>query len=674
MSEQPWSNLETLIDRIQKPNVDTQYSRYQLDTGTPAQDYQETVILAPNTDLDKVKAYNALVDEYQKFMESGQKVTAAVFKKQEKYEQDISTAKKNLPKGTMFSEGVAFLPQSKKEHFQSQHFSEQNVVASLRTNIRTDVNTGEKVFFVEESQSDWGQEGGARGFLNPELTNELQSLEIEYSDLINKHRQYDESLKEKYHGSKYSRQYYSATEEERKVLETLVAARDETAKKLDEFIEKHPEYEQGAEKYIGADGKEYLIPTIEGPYVTDTNAWTKLNFKFAIKQAVEAGATRLAWTNGTQQFERYNSEKISWEKTPTGWNVDIAMTAQAKPERFVVSDKKEFEELITKKMKRGDTNQPRGQRELDKMANKVWNKMQTVEKGDTLPRKEGMEAYYGTETNPGIVGGVVSALAKELGSQSTISMVDIGAGPVQQSIEITPELVQAAEEGMPQFHMGYEDSDFDNETREVISKAGISDIDVNRFLSENKVSNLSDPKIRQKFEKDFKVKLPIMSKARAEGIAELPKSVDGLIEDVITAIGEDYDSGIDMDTAIQSNFTSQPWYNALTQDQKNEIAEIIDSTFEEEIKQEEKVRATEEAAGALPESVKKNTKKLVDLNNQLRETKKSKDRVPIREQMDKLLEGDEKLTYIWKHLKSITNQLADADPNKLVLTKSGDCP
>jgi hypothetical protein len=120
-------------------------------------------------------------------------------------------------------------------------------------------------------------------------------------------------LKEKYHGSKYSRQYYSATEEERKVLETLVAARDETAKKLDEFIEKHPEYEQGAEKYIGADGKEYLIPTIEGPYVTDTNAWTKLNFKFAIKQAVEAGATRLAWTNGTQQFERYMSDLLFWK-------------------------------------------------------------------------------------------------------------------------------------------------------------------------------------------------------------------------------------------------------------------------------------------------------------------------------------------------------------------------
>jgi hypothetical protein len=684
MSEQPWPNFEVLIDRIQKPNVDTQYSRYQLDTGTPAQNYQETVILAPNNDLDKVKAYNALLDEYQAFMESGQKVTSAVFKKQEKYEQDISNAKKNLPKGTMFSDGKAFLPASKKEHFQSQHFSEQNVVASLRTNIRTDVNTGEKVFFVEESQSDWGQEGGARGFLDTELTKELQAIESEYSELINKTREYEESLIEKYTGSKYSRQYYSATEEERDAFGALVNARDQAAKKMNDFVKKHPEYEKGAEKYIGADGKEYLIPTIEGPYVTDTNAWTKLNFKFAIKQAVEAGATRLAWTNGTQQFERYNSEKISWEKTPTGWNVDIAMTAQAKPERFVVADKKEFEELITKKMKRGDTNQPRGQRELDKMANKFWNKMQTTEKGDSLPRKEGMEAYYGTETTPGIVGGVVASLVKELTPGMSLlemlnlappnNLIDIGAGRVQQSIEITPELVQATEEGMPQFYEADEEADFDNETRAAISNAGIADADVNRFLSENNVSNLNDPKVRQKFEKDFKVKLPTMTKARAEAFAELPKSVDGLIDDVITSIGEDYDSGMDMETAIKNNFTSQPWYNALTQEQKNEIADIIDSTFEEEIRQEEKIKATEEVSRQLPTSVKEKTKKIEELTRQMMDADGRKARAPFRAEIDKLLEGDDKLSYIWNNFRRITNQLKDADQNKIVLTKSEGCP
>lgn len=676
MSEKPWANLEILIDRLQKPNVaETQYSRYQLDTGKPPQDYQETVILAPNPDLDKVKAYNALVEEYQKFMESGQKVTAAVFKKQEKYEQDISTAKKNLPKGTMFSGDRAILPRSKKEHFQSQHFSEQNVIASLRTNIRTDVNTGEKVFFIEESQSDWGQSGGQRGFFNPELTQELQKLETEYSDLINKTRQFEEGLREKYTGSKYSREYFVPVGEDMENLRKLVDAREEAAEKMDDFVQAHPEFEEGATTYTAANGKEYLIPTIEGPYVGDTNAWTKMNLKYAIKQAVEAGADKIAWTNGQQQFERYNSEKVAWEKTPTGWNVEVSLTAEGKPEKFTVSSREDFDKIIDEKMRREETNQPRGQRELDKMSEKIWKKMQTVEKGDSLPRKEGMEAYYGTDTTPGILGNVMNALNKELtGGPSQLGMTDIGVGNVQQSIEITPELIDSVNEGMPQFHMGYEDSDLENETRMAIGEAGITTADVNKWMQDNKVNNLNDPKTRKKFENDFKVKLPTMSKARAEGIAELPKSVDGLIEDVITAIGEDYDSGMDMDTAIQSNFTSQPWYNALTQDQKNEIAEIIDSTFEEEIKQEEKVRATEEAAGTLPESVKKNTKKLVDLNNQLRETKKSKDRVPIREQMDKLLEGDDKLTYIWKHLKSITNQLADADPNKLVLTKSGDCP
>lgn len=317
------------------------------------------------------------------------------------------------------------------------------------------------------------------------------------------------------------------------------------------------------------------------------------------------------------------------------------------------------------------------------MSEKIWKKMQTVEKGDSLPRKEGMEAYYGTVTEPGILGNVMNALVKELTGGSLLgtmltdpskNLIDIGAGPVQQSIEITPELIESVDEGMPQFHMGYEDSDLENETRMAIGDAGITTADVNKWMQDNKVNNLNDPKTREKFEKDFKVKLPVMSKARAEGIAELPKSVEGLIEDVITSIGEDYDSGMNMDTAIQNNFTSQPWYNALTQSQKNEIAEIIDSTFEEEIKQEQKIKATEEAAGALPQVVKDKTKSLEDLYNQLMETTKSKDRSAIREQIDKVLEGDDKLTYIWKHIKSITDQLASADPNKIVLTKSAGCP
>ena len=47
----------------------------------------------------------------------------------------------------------------------------------------------------------------------------------------------------------------------------------------------------------------------QSPFVTDTNAWTKLGLKVALKEAVAQGAERIAWTTGEQQNERYDLSK-----------------------------------------------------------------------------------------------------------------------------------------------------------------------------------------------------------------------------------------------------------------------------------------------------------------------------------------------------------------------------
>ena len=47
----------------------------------------------------------------------------------------------------------------------------------------------------------------------------------------------------------------------------------------------------------------------QAPFVTDTNAWTKLGLKVALKEAVAQGAERIAWTTGEQQNERYDLSK-----------------------------------------------------------------------------------------------------------------------------------------------------------------------------------------------------------------------------------------------------------------------------------------------------------------------------------------------------------------------------
>jgi hypothetical protein len=53
--------------------------------------------------------------------------------------------------------------------------------------------------------------------------------------------------------------------------------------------------------------KNGFTPT--APFVTDTNAWTKLALKVALKEAVKQGADKIAWTTGEQQNDRYDLSK-----------------------------------------------------------------------------------------------------------------------------------------------------------------------------------------------------------------------------------------------------------------------------------------------------------------------------------------------------------------------------
>ena len=52
-----------------------------------------------------------------------------------------------------------------KAPYKSGHWEEPNILAHIRMNDRTDAD-GAKVLFIEEAQSDWGQEGKRRGFLD----------------------------------------------------------------------------------------------------------------------------------------------------------------------------------------------------------------------------------------------------------------------------------------------------------------------------------------------------------------------------------------------------------------------------------------------------------------------------------------------------------------------------
>ena len=157
-------------------------------------------------------------------------------------EQAIQSATKDLNTGKEIT--------SEPPKFQSRHWDDPNVLAHLRMSDRTGPN-GEKILHVEEIQSDWGQKGKKEGFdvgITPQQEKRMQDLTARVADL--------------------------STAERGELGDLLRAS--------------------------GKGG----VPS--APYVTNTQAWTDLALKRALKEAAEGGYDKLVWTPGAEQAKRYS--------------------------------------------------------------------------------------------------------------------------------------------------------------------------------------------------------------------------------------------------------------------------------------------------------------------------------------------------------------------------------
>jgi hypothetical protein len=128
--------------------------------------------------------------------------------------------------------------------------SKGKAIGWIRAIVHKDVD-GNDVLFLEEIQSQRGQEGRDAGFITPAESEELSKLSAR-------------TLKE--------------------LLPTEDANRYEELKK-----------------------KADMVPS--APFVEDTKAWTSLLLKRAIAYAQTQGLDRIAWTTGEQQVERYKLSK-----------------------------------------------------------------------------------------------------------------------------------------------------------------------------------------------------------------------------------------------------------------------------------------------------------------------------------------------------------------------------
>jgi hypothetical protein len=150
----------------------------------------------------------------------------------------------------------------------------------------------------------------------------------------------------------------------------------------------------------------------EAPFVTDTNAWTKLGLKVALKEAVKQGATKIAWTTGEQQNDRYDlSTKVDevWYKNG----------------RLVVTDKNGAEVVDRKNVSENELSDIIGKEAAEKLVNqKEEDGAKILNNSDLKIGGKGMKGFYGspTEGSLGIVGNVAKSLFKQ--EPKTIKIVE----------------------------------------------------------------------------------------------------------------------------------------------------------------------------------------------------------------------------------------------------------
>jgi hypothetical protein len=149
-------------------------------------------------------------------------------------------------------------------------------------NTRKD-SQGNKVLFLEEIQSDWGQKGKREGF-------------VEKLEPITKNNSTIEKINDRESDFAYKLNY--------KGKDLAFVFNDEK-----HLFKNQSEIDNVLIHRANRDyARSQQDKTPSAPFVMDTNAWTKLALKVALKEAVKQGVDKLAWTTGEQQVGRYEDD------------------------------------------------------------------------------------------------------------------------------------------------------------------------------------------------------------------------------------------------------------------------------------------------------------------------------------------------------------------------------
>lgn len=201
-----------------------------------------------------------------------------------------------------------------KVQFDESHFDESNVIAHFRTKDRT-TSDGKKVFYIEEIQSDWGQQfrtqkgflefgvSGIRGMKDmPKILNEFTiSRPSKMGGPIKDNNYYDWFKSTQIEDSVGDLNTTSLRGLYRNFLiDTGIKNKNGQVATFEEKL-----------KVLKDQGIDVRQGPPKAPFITDTDKWTQLTLKRILSKAVDEGYDFVSITPGKAQMDRWNDEGVA---------------------------------------------------------------------------------------------------------------------------------------------------------------------------------------------------------------------------------------------------------------------------------------------------------------------------------------------------------------------------
>lgn len=191
-----------------------------------------------------------------------------------------------------------------KEFVYSGHFDEPDIAVHARTTDRS-TDTGQNVLYVEEMQSDWGQQGRQAGFANTaENQKEIETVTAEIERLKKLRREYSDE----------SEEYVNNYQRSLGLGDAKLSYADlQDLRRFDDKYEKIYQNFQSADRAYDAE-KRVLdrlkdVPE-KGPFVGQSDKFAEVGIKRLLIKAVEENKDYIQFSDGNVQDVRWNEEGL----------------------------------------------------------------------------------------------------------------------------------------------------------------------------------------------------------------------------------------------------------------------------------------------------------------------------------------------------------------------------